>query len=297
MPHNRFHQPAQTQSQRPNTQTPEHPTNPMNPMNPMHLIPWEQIIPNPNQPRRRFDLAALQELADSIQQHGILQPLLVRQTGLERFEIIAGERRHRAAKMAGLTAVPAIVQKLTDQEQTEVALIENLQREDLSPVETARAFRTLMTRFGLTQQELSQRTGKSQSAISRTIRLLELPDDILDALERGDILERHTRALLTIRQQVIREGICQQVLKEKLSAQETERRIRAVIPGTTALNPPNIDHPFPGKDPFPLNKSDTNALTLQLESHFSPPCAGRTLSHENSLRAPYCLVSGGHKGR
>jgi ParB family transcriptional regulator, chromosome partitioning protein len=210
---------AQHPNPTPNTQ---HPT----PVPHVRLIPWEQIVPNPNQPRKHYDEQALQELADSIRQHGILQPLLVLQRGNERFELVAGERRHRAAKIAGVTLIPVIIQQLTDQQQAEISLIENLQREDLSPVETARAFQTLMHEFGMTQTGIARRIGKSQSAISHLLRLLQLPEEILEALNRGELQEGHAQALLKIEDTELRERLCQKVIAERLSVREIRHLLR-----------------------------------------------------------------------
>jgi ParB family transcriptional regulator, chromosome partitioning protein len=211
---------------------PTSPTNPTIQTNetletaPVRFVPVDHIVPNPHQPRRQFEEAALRELADSIQEHGILQPLLVRSTGLDRYALITGERRLRAAKLLGLETVPVIVREMTDREQAEVALIENLQREDLSPVETARAFRTLMKEFGLSQKELSERVGKSPATISLALRLLNLPNDILDSLERGELHEGHARLLLRIDDIAFQKDIWQQVVAQHLSVRETEKRIR-----------------------------------------------------------------------
>jgi ParB/RepB/Spo0J family partition protein len=240
-PTNKQHVPHGPHRPRPNAQSQNTSHQPPTPH--VRLILWEQIVPNPNQPRRRFPTAPLQELADSIRQHGILQPLLVCPIGLDRYQIIAGERRHRAAKLAGVTHVPVIVQQATDQQQAELALIENLQREDLTPVEAARAFRTLINEFGLTQLELSQRIGKSPPVISRILRLLQLPEEMLDALQRGEILERHTRALLTVKNKELREQLCQQVLADKLTASETEQRIGAAL---TSATDATLSEPAPG---------------------------------------------------
>jgi ParB family transcriptional regulator, chromosome partitioning protein len=195
---------------------------------PVRFVLVEHIVPNPHQPRRQFEEAALKELADSIREHGILQPLLVRQIGPDRYELIAGERRLRAARMAGLTTVPVLVREMTDREQSEVALLENLQREDLSPVETARAFRTLMNTFGLTQQELGKRVSKSASTISELLRLLHLSEEILNSLERGEIQERHARPLLQITDKTQQRQLWQQIVAERLSVREIEKRVRAL---------------------------------------------------------------------
>jgi ParB family transcriptional regulator, chromosome partitioning protein len=190
-------------------------------------IPIRQITPNPRQPRRNFDPEKMQELVESIREYGILQPLLVHQWDEEKYQLIAGERRFRAAKILGLETVPVIIRDLGAQKELEVALIENLQREDLNPVEAARAFRVLMQEFGLKQQEIGARVGKSQSTISHFLCLLQLPEEILDSLERGDILERHARILLSIEENVERERIYQQILAKRLTAKETANLIKA----------------------------------------------------------------------
>jgi ParB family transcriptional regulator, chromosome partitioning protein len=235
----------------------------------VRFVPLEQIVPNPHQPRRQFENASLQELADSIGEHGILQPLLVRRIGPDRYELIAGERRLRAARLAGLTTVPVIVKEMTDREQAEVALIENLQRENLSPVETARAFRTLMDDFGLSQKELGERVKKSPPVISRLTRLLILPETILDALERGDILERHTRALLSVKNREQREHLCQQVLAEKLSVHETEQRVRAARDGEAVAALPEEER-FPiGEDEADFNFDRMRRIEEQMSNRLA----------------------------
>ena len=154
------------------------------------------LHPNPRQPRTQFDEAALAELADSIRSSGLLQPLLVRPRTTGGFEIVAGERRYRAALRAGLTQVPVIARKLSDEETLALALIENLMREDIGPLETARAFRRLIDDYGWTQEELSQRVGKSRPAVANAMRLLELPAPIQESLQKGEITEGHARMLV-----------------------------------------------------------------------------------------------------
>ncbi len=158
-----------------------------------------EIEPNRDQPRKEFDSTALSELADSISQHGILQPLLLRPMVSGGYRIVAGERRWRAARMAGLSEVPAVVREMTDAEEMLFALIENLQREDLSPLEEARGYRTLMETQGFTQEEVSQTVGKSRPAVTNAMRLLNLPEDVQDMLEKGEITAGHARALLSFR--------------------------------------------------------------------------------------------------
>ena len=155
------------------------------------------IEPNRDQPRKEFDPAALSELADSIAQHGVLQPLLLRPMLTGGYRIVAGERRWRAARMAGLTEVPAVIRDMSDADEMLFALIENLQREDLSPLEEARGYRTLIESQGLTQEEAAKAVGKSRPAVTNALRLLNLPEDIQEMLERGEITGGHARTLLS----------------------------------------------------------------------------------------------------
>lgn len=158
-----------------------------------------EIEPNRDQPRKEFDSAALSELADSISQHGVLQPLLLRPMLSGGYRIVAGERRWRAARMAGLSEVPALVREMTDAEEMVFALIENLQREDLTPLEEARGYRTLIETQNFTQEEVSQTVGKSRPAITNALRLLNLPEDIQQMLENGEISAGHARTLLSFK--------------------------------------------------------------------------------------------------
>lgn len=159
------------------------------------------IEPNRDQPRKEFDSAALSELADSISQHGVLQPLLLRPMITGGYRIVAGERRWRAARMAGLTEVPAVIREMTDAEEMLFALIENLQREDLTPLEEARGYRTLIETQDFTQEEVSQAVGKSRPAITNALRLLNLPEDLQQMLENGEITAGHARTLLSFKRE------------------------------------------------------------------------------------------------
>ena len=161
-------------------------------------VSLNDISPNPNQPRKQFDESALQELSDNISQYGLLQPIVVRPKGADKYEIVAGERRWRACRMAGLKTVPIIIKTLNESETMEIALIENLQRENLSPVEEARGYEVLMNQFGLTQEQVSKKVGKSRSAVANSLRLLEL-GEFLPLLENGTISAGHGRALLAIK--------------------------------------------------------------------------------------------------
>ena len=171
-----------------------------------------QIEPNRGQPRRKFDEQALSELSESIAQHGVVQPLLVRPIGGGRYQIVAGERRWRASRMAGLQTVPAVIRELSDEQTMEIALIENLQREDLNAIEEAEGYKALIDKFGLTQEQVASRVGKSRPAISNAMRLLSLPDKITDKMRSGEISAGHGRALLAITDDELREKAVEMIL-------------------------------------------------------------------------------------
>lgn len=190
-------------------------------------IPVESIEANPYQPRRHFDSESLQELAASIKEHGVLQPLLVRKKG-SGYQLIAGERRLRAAKQVGLRTVPVVVKELDDRTIMEIALVENLQREDLNPIEEAEAYRRLMDEFNLTQEEVAKAVGKSRSAIANTLRLLNLPGSIQQMVTNGQLAMGHARALLSLEQPEQQLYISEKIIKEKLSVRETEEIVRQI---------------------------------------------------------------------
>ena len=188
-------------------------------------ISINQLDPNPYQPRKHFDEEMLRELADSIALHGVVQPLVVSQGKAGRYILIAGERRWRAARMAGLREVPAVVRELEDRELMEVSLIENLQREDLTPVEEALAMRNIMEEFSLTQEELAGRLGKSRSAVANTLRLLALPEIILEWVNQGMLTAGHARTILSMdgaddNKQI---AFAREIMTKKLSVREAER--------------------------------------------------------------------------
>ena len=162
----------------------------------MREVSVERISANPYQPRQVFDEQGLSELAQSIRDHGVLQPVILKQTGHDSYEIVAGERRYRAARQAGLVSIPAVVREYEPKQQLEVALIENLQRIDINPVDAAQAYQRLRTEFGLTQDDIARRVGKAQSTIANTLRLLALPEEVLASVRRGEITEGHARAIL-----------------------------------------------------------------------------------------------------
>ena len=180
---------------------------------------------NADQPRKDFDAAKLQELADSIQRHGVVQPIIVRQKG-SRYTIVAGERRFRAARMAGLTTVPVIVKDMEEAQVMEVALIENLQREDLNPIEEAAAIRFLMQQHDLTQEEVSKRLAKSRPAIANSLRLLSLPEQIQDYLKKGQLQAGHARALAGLQDEKLQLALAEKIIREGLSVREAEALVR-----------------------------------------------------------------------
>jgi len=191
-------------------------------------LPIEHLAPNRDQPRQIFDKASIEELALSIKARGMLAPILVRPKARDMYEIVAGERRWRAAQKARLHTVPVIIRKLTDEEAAEIALIENVQRVDLNPVEEAAAYHHLANNFGRKQEEIARAVGKSRSHVANIMRLAHLPDKALDALTRGEISMGHARALLGADSP---DQVCKLVLKEGLSVRETERLINALAAG------------------------------------------------------------------
>jgi len=182
-----------------------------------------EIEPNRAQPRKTFSDEAMRELADSISQHGVLQPLLVRPQLSGGYQIVAGERRWRAARMAGLTAVPALIRELTDSEVMQLALIENLQREDLKPLEEAQGYQALMDEFGFTQEEISKTVGKSRPAVTNALRLLNLPEDVRSMLERGEMTAGHARTLLSFKDDAALHSAAKRVANEGISVRELEK--------------------------------------------------------------------------
>jgi ParB family chromosome partitioning protein len=187
----------------------------------------ERISPSPFQPRKRFPEAAIRELADSIKAQGILQPLVVRPRAKGGYELIAGERRLKAAKAAGLLTVPALIRDVDDKSALELSLVENLQREDLGPVEEAEAYRRLLTEFGYTQEELSKRVGKDRATVANALRLLNLPDDIKDDLAEARITAGHARAILMAGTQARMKAIRDAVVNDGISVREAERLAKA----------------------------------------------------------------------
>ena len=189
---------------------------------PYQLLPIYKVEPNPDQPRRDFDEEELQALADSITEHGIIQPLTVRQLDSGYYQIIAGERRWRAARMANLSEVPAVVIEADDKKAMELALIENLQRQDLNPVEEALGYRSLMDDYGMTQEDAAKRVGKSRPAVTNALRLLNLTDEVLEKVRTGQLSAGHARAVLTIKSEKKQLAAAQKIVALGLSVRQAE---------------------------------------------------------------------------
>lgn len=186
-------------------------------------LPINEIIPNKEQPRKTFDEGALQELADSITVHGVLQPLLVRPLLSGGYQLIAGERRWRASRMAGLKDVPVIIRELSDSEAMEIAIIENLQREDLNPIEEAEGLQALIDKCDYTQEQVAVSVGKSRPAIANALRLLKLPEEVRQMTKEGEISAGHARALLAFDNQAIMYEVAKQIVSDKLTVRDVER--------------------------------------------------------------------------
>lgn len=199
-------------------------------------IPISDIEPNPDQPRKEFDLQALNDLADSLREHGLLQPILVRPVG-ERYCIIAGERRLRAAKIAGFTKIESIVQLCSDQEMAERALVENIQRANLSPLEEGMAYNRLIEEYGLTQELVAQRVGKARTTVANLLRVILLPEVVLELLRNEKISLGHAKVLLGIKDTSLQVLTAQKAAKEQLSVRETEDLINRLTEKTEKIKP------------------------------------------------------------
>ena len=195
------------------------------------LVPLNEIRNDNNQPRKAFDSDKIAELTESIKTHGIIQPLILRKSEDGLYIIVAGERRWRAAKLAGLKEVPAIVMDLSEKEVLEISLIENIQRQDLNPIEEALAYKKLLNEFKLTQEDLSKRIGKSRTAITNTMRLMNLDNRVQQYIIEGIISEGHGRALLGIKDEEIQYELSQKVIDENLSVRELERLVKKIVEG------------------------------------------------------------------
>lgn len=215
-------------------------------------IDVDRIEPNPNQPRQRFEPKALEELASSIREHGVVQPLVVSAIGDDRYRLIVGERRWQAAKLAGQARVPVVVKDVSDRQTLELALVENVQRADLNPLEEAAAYQRLVQEFGLTQQEVARNVGKSRVAIANTLRLLALPEQLKAALTEDRITEGHARALLSLPGERAQLAVLERVERDGLTVRQTEELVRRLA------EPAKPQRRGPGRAP------DVDALEAEL---------------------------------
>ena len=203
-----------------------------------------QIEPKSDQPRKHFDEESLLELSDSIKNHGLLQPIIVRESAKDYYQIIAGERRWRASKLAGLTEIPAIIIQADALKAAEIAIIENIQRQDLNAYEEASAYNSLIEQYSLTQEEVAEKVGKSRPAIANALRLLDLPEEVLEMLKTGDISAGHARALLGLKNKDVIVETAEQILVKSLSVRDTENLVKKLnrdFEKSDVLTPPSTD--------------------------------------------------------
>ena len=220
------------------------------------LCPVEQIRPKPDQPRKHFDEQSLESLAVTIKEKGVLQPLLVRRVG-NRYELIAGERRLRAAKKAGLEEVPVLIREAEESDRLELSVLENIQREDLNPIEEARAYKQMLDRLELTQEELARRVGKDRSSVANTVRLLQLPREIQEDIAVGRLSSGHARAILALDREVMQLKLWALIKDKGLSVREAEKRVHEMKEGKAGKEKP----------PAPLDP-DMQTLQDELCQHF-----------------------------
>ncbi len=255
-------------------------------------VPVSAISPNPLQPRTVVDPEAMTELAASIREHGLIQPLIVTQQGPERYQLIAGERRWQAARMAGLARVPVIVKEATPQQALEIALVENIQRADLNPLEEAVAFRQLVDEFDLTQEEVAERVGKSRVSVTNTLRLLRLPAAVKQALIDGTIREGHARVLLALPTKEAQVAALKTVMTKSMSVRQTEELVRRLT-----AEPVQSTQPVPVSPELQaLEKDFRESLGTKVSLYRSRKGRGRLVIHfysEEELQALYDVIVGG----
>lgn len=266
----------------------------------VEVVPIQAIRPNPLQPRTSIQEESLGELAESIREHGVIQPLIVRREEDEAgagYVLIAGERRWQAAKLAGLPSVPVIIKDATPQQMLELALVENIQRADLNPLEEAGAYQQLIEEFGLTQEQVADKVGKSRAAVANALRLLRLPARVRTALAEGTISEGHARALLSLENEALQEQTLNLVINKALSVRQTEELVRRLLEGARR----------PGSKKESSRQSpETRALEADFESAlgtrvqlFRSRQGGKLVIHfysEEELQALYDALVGGHEG-
>jgi ParB family chromosome partitioning protein len=255
----------------------------------LRSLPVELIAPNPKQPRKTFDEAALAALADSLRDRGVLQPVLVRPVAGGTYELIAGERRWRAAQLAGFEFVPALVRPEDDAESLELALIENMAREDLSPVEEARAVSLLVDELGLTREQVGRRVGRSRVAVSNLLRLLDLPDEALELIQAGHLTEGHGRALLLAEDNAVRRTLARQAALDGWTVRILEERARASNAGESSRSSRRVEPGVhPDHEAAAVELGETLGRALGTEVRVVPRGGGYRVtltvgSHEEAL--------------
>lgn len=237
-----------------------------------------QIEPDPDQPRKDFDQEKLEVLAESIKIHGVIQPLIVTEQKEGFYRIIAGERRWRASKLAGLTTIPAVVREYSKQQSAEIALVENLQREDLNGIEEAKGYKTLMEEFSLTQQQVAEKVGKSRPAVANALRLLNLPESVQDMVIYGEISSGHARAISGISDSEVQTDLAQKVIAEDLSVRQLEKLIAQM----------NQPAPEKEKEPVDVNlKAQLKEIQKDLQSYLGTKVKVSTGKNKGKLEIEY----------
>jgi ParB family chromosome partitioning protein len=248
----------------------------------LNEIPLVEIETNPFQPRQHFDQEALKELADSIKVHGIIQPITVRKLAPHQYQLISGERRFQASKMAGLTSVPAYIRTADDQQMLEMALIENIQRENLNPIEVALSYQRLISECNLKQEELGDRVGKNRSTVTNYLRLLKLPPDIQIALRDNRVSMGHARAIINVDNADSQLYIFKKILAEDLSVRKVEELARQLMTEQK-------ENPVNPVSPTPQNK-EISQLQSNLSSHFGTKVSVRSDGRKGEIRIPFLSV-------
>lgn len=254
-------------------------------------VPVVAISPNPMQPRSALDPDALEELATSVREHGLIQPLVVTQPGPERYQLIAGERRWQAARIAGLDTVPVIIKEATPQQVLELALVENIQRADLNPLEEAAAYHQLVDEFGLTQEQVAERVGKSRVAVTNTMRLLRLPAEVKQAVNDGTVSEGHARALLALPTHKAQLAALKTVVDQDLSVRQAEELVRRLLAEPPSEDKPKQDAASP--ETQALERRFRESLGTKVNLYRNRKGRGRLVIHfysEEELQAIYDTI-------
>jgi ParB family chromosome partitioning protein len=246
----------------------------------LNEIPLEEIETNPFQPRQHFDPEALAELADSIKVHGIIQPITVRKLANKQYQLISGERRFQASKLAGLKAIPAYVRTADDQQMLEMSLIENIQRENLNPIEIALSYQRLISECNLKQEELGDRVGKNRSTVTNYLRLLKLPPDIQIAVRDNRLSMGHARAIINVENPEAQLFIFKKTLEEDLSVRKVEELVRQVMAGTKEAK----------KKAAPASSKEITQLQSRLSSHFGTKVTVKSDGKKGDIRIPFLSI-------